>query len=180
MLRGQAETCSGSQASPQPGGSHGAHLTTPSAPSCLFPGSTYGCNLRLELPRLLPGPRSTGWQENSTFIYLFVGLLVFDISQTRFKGFPGGARGKEPACQCRRCKRPRFDPWVGKVPWRRARQLTPVFLPGESHGQRAWRATVHSIAKSQTRLKQLSTHAQIRIKGKGKPHRVRQQNVISG
>ena len=119
MLRGQAETCSGSQASPQPGGSHGAHLTTPSAPSCLFPGSTYGCNLRLELPRLLPGPRSTGWQENSTFIYLFVGLLVFDISQTRFKGFPGGARGKEPACQCRRCKRPRFDPWVGKISWRR-------------------------------------------------------------
>ena len=29
-----------------------------------------------------------------------------------------------------------FDPWVGKVPWRRAWQPTPVFLPGESHGQR--------------------------------------------
>jgi len=26
-------------------------------------------------------------------------------------------RGKEPACQCRRCKRCRFDPWVGEIPW---------------------------------------------------------------
>ena len=50
-------------------------------------------------------------------------------------GFPGGASGKEPACQCRRLKRQRFSPWGGKVPWRRAQQPTPVFLPGESHGQ---------------------------------------------
>ena len=34
-------------------------------------------------------------------------------------------------------KRRRFDPWVGKVPWRRKWQPTPVFLPGESHGQRS-------------------------------------------
>ena len=47
-------------------------------------------------------------------------------------GFPGGTSGKEPACQCRRHKRHRFDPWVGKIPWRRASQPTPVFLPGES------------------------------------------------
>ena len=52
-------------------------------------------------------------------------------------GFPGGARGKEFTCQCRRHKRRRFDPWVGKIPWRRAWQPTPVFLPGESHGQRS-------------------------------------------
>ena len=51
-------------------------------------------------------------------------------------GFPGGTSGKEPTCQCRRHKRHRFDPWVGKIPWRRAWQPTPVFLPGESHGQR--------------------------------------------
>ena len=48
----------------------------------------------------------------------------------------GGARGKEPACQCKRCKRHRFDPWVGKIPWRRAWQPTSVFLPGDSCGQR--------------------------------------------
>ena len=52
-------------------------------------------------------------------------------------GFPGSTSGKGPACQCRRSKRYEFDPWVGKVPWRRAWQPTPVFLPGESHGQRS-------------------------------------------
>ena len=31
----------------------------------------------------------------------------------------------------------RFDPWVGKIPWRRKWQPTPVFLPGKSHGQRS-------------------------------------------
>ena len=45
---------------------------------------------------------------------------------------PGGASGKEPACQCKRDKRWGFDPRVGKIPWRRAWQPTPVFLPGES------------------------------------------------
>ena len=50
---------------------------------------------------------------------------------------PGGASGKEPACQYRRWKRSRFDPWVGKIPWRRAWQPTPGFLPAESHGQRS-------------------------------------------
>ena len=39
--------------------------------------------------------------------------------------------------QCRRCKRSRFDPWVGKIPWRRAWQYTPVFFSGESHGRRS-------------------------------------------
>ena len=47
-------------------------------------------------------------------------------------GLPSGTSGKEPSCQCRRHKRDRFDPWVGKIPWRRAWQPTPVFLPGES------------------------------------------------
>ena len=49
--------------------------------------------------------------------------------------FPGGTSGKEPACQCRRCKRGWFSPWVRKIPWRRKWQPTPVFLPAESHGQ---------------------------------------------
>ena len=52
------------------------------------------------------------------------------------KGFPGGTSGKEPSCQYRRCKRCRFDPWVGKIPWRTKWQLIPVFLPGKSYGQR--------------------------------------------
>ena len=48
------------------------------------------------------------------------------------RGFPGGASGKELACQCRRHKRHGFDPWVGKIPLRKAWQPTPVLLPGES------------------------------------------------
>ena len=52
-------------------------------------------------------------------------------------GFPGGASGKEPTCQCRRLKRCRFHLWVGKIPWRRAWQPTPVFLSGESRRQRS-------------------------------------------
>ena len=52
-----------------------------------------------------------------------------------FIGLPGGASGKESDCQRRRCKSHGIDPWVGKIPWRRACQSTPVFLPGESHGQ---------------------------------------------
>ena len=38
---------------------------------------------------------------------------------------------------CLKFGRPGFDPWVGKIPWRRAWQPAPVFLPGESHGQRS-------------------------------------------
>ena len=53
------------------------------------------------------------------------------------KVFPAGASGKEPAWQCRRHRRCWFHPWVRKIPWRRAWQTTPVFLPGESCGQRS-------------------------------------------
>ena len=53
------------------------------------------------------------------------------------RGFPGGASGKESTSQCRRRKRCGFNPWVRKIPWRRAWQPTPVFLPGESHGQKS-------------------------------------------
>ena len=50
--------------------------------------------------------------------------------------FSGGS-GREYACHFRRCGRHRFGPWIGRIPWRRKWQPTPVFLPGESHGQ--WR-----------------------------------------
>ena len=49
---------------------------------------------------------------------------------------PGSASCKEPACQCRRHMRQGFDPSVRKIPWSRAQQSAPVFLPGESRGQR--------------------------------------------
>ena len=58
----------------------------------------------------------------------------------------GGASGKESACQCRKHNWWRFDLWVGKIPWWRDWQPTPVFLPEESHGQRSL-VTVHNAAK---------------------------------
>ena len=77
------------------------------------------------------------------------------------KGFPGGSAGKEFACHCRRCKRHRFDPWVGKIPCRRK--------PGEENvnpfqysclenptDRGAWWAIVRGVAKSQTGLRTYS------------------------
>ena len=49
-------------------------------------------------------------------------------------GFPGGTAEKESAYLGERC---RFDTWVRKNPWRKKQQPTPVFLPGEFHGQRS-------------------------------------------
>ena len=74
-----------------------------------------------------------------------------------FMGFQGGLSGKElpTNAEDRRC---RLDPWVGKIPWRRAWQLTLVFLPGASYGHRSLVGYVHWFAKSWTRLKWLSRH----------------------
>ena len=49
--------------------------------------------------------------------------------------FLGGSSGTESACQCRRCKRCRFNPWFRKILWRRKWKPAPVFLLGKSHGQ---------------------------------------------
>ena len=66
-----------------------------------------------------------------------------------------------------------FDPWVGKVPWRRERLHTPVFFPGEFHGQRSlvglqsmgsqrlgqdWERLTHTHARTHAR-----THAQVEL-----------------
>ena len=64
----------------------------------------------------------------------------------------------DPACQCKRCKRCRFDSWVGKIPWRRTWHSTPVFLPRKSHRQKNLVGYSHKVAKSQTQLKPLNTH----------------------
>ena len=63
--------------------------------------------------------------------------LLLKTVHAFLNGFPDGASGKEPACQYRRLKRHRFHPRVGKDPCRSAWQPTPVFLPGESHGQQS-------------------------------------------
>ena len=62
------------------------------------------------------------------------GTEVFFRVSNVTKGFPGGSVVKNLPGQCRRCG---FNPWIGKILWRRKWQPTPVFLPGESHGQRS-------------------------------------------
>ena len=52
-------------------------------------------------------------------------------------GLPRWLSDKESDCQCRRHKRWGFDPWVGKIPWRRKCQPASVFLPRKFHGQRS-------------------------------------------
>jgi len=59
------------------------------------------------------------------------GERAFYILMPSKLAFPGGAGGKEPTCQCRRCKRSGFNPWVRKIPSRRVWQPTSVFLSGE-------------------------------------------------
>ena len=52
-------------------------------------------------------------------------------------GFPGGTSGKEPTANAGDLREAGLIPGLGRFPWRRAQQPTPVYLPGESHGQRS-------------------------------------------
>ena len=70
-------------------------------------------------------------------------------------GLPRRHSGKESTYQWRRYKRHGFDPWVGKMPWRRKWQPTPVVLPGNPIDRGAWQAIVYGATKSQIGL---STH----------------------
>ena len=58
------------------------------------------------------------------------------LSVQNNSGLPRWLIGNESTCQCRRHKRRRFDPWVGKILWKREWQPSPVFLRGKPHGQR--------------------------------------------
>ena len=114
------------------------------------------------LPCPLPPPEgigvdSPGSQETG---HLFPALRLTGYGPwgPSLRGFADGASGKEPTCQCRRCKRCGFDPWVGKIPWRRTWQPTPVFLPGESHGQRSLVGYSPWGLKETDTAEQLSTH----------------------
>ena len=57
-------------------------------------------------------------------------VFHFCLQPFQLLGFPGGASGKEPRCRRRRCQKPGFNPWAGKIPW--GRDSTSVFLPEEA------------------------------------------------
>ena len=114
---------------------------------CIFNFSYYilAASLVVHIVKNLPAMQET-WV--SVGFYLYIVTLYYNsafshsspniFEQLYDHGLPRWHCCKGPACQCRRCKRCRFNPWVGKIPWREAWQPTPVFLPGEFlwHGQR--------------------------------------------
>ena len=69
--------------------------------------------------------------------------------------FPGDASGKETACQCKKCRRYSFHPWIRKILWRRKWQPISVFLLENPMDKGAWQAIVHGVAKSWTQLSTL-------------------------
>ena len=62
--------------------------------------------------------------------------ISFLIKVSLVLWLPRGPSGKEPTCPHMRYKTLGFDPWLGKIPWRRKWQPVPGFLPGKSHGQK--------------------------------------------
>ena len=90
-----------------------------------------------------------------TYYFLYLSGSVSEHS----RGFSGGTSGKEPADQCRRHKRRWFDPWIGKIHWRRSWQPTPVYLPRASSWTEEPGGLQSRVAQGQTLLKQLSMHA---------------------
>ena len=70
-------------------------------------------------------------------------------------GLPGGASGKESSCQCRRRKRCRFDPLVGKIPGGKHDNPPQYSCLRNPTDRVAWWATVHGVAKSWDMTEQL-------------------------
>ena len=73
-------------------------------------------------------------------------------------GFPGGADGKESACNV---SDPGPDTWVRTIPWRREWHPTPLFLPGESHGQRSLEGCSPWGHKELDTTEQLTKHHEV-------------------
>ena len=85
--------------------------------------------------------------------------FLFCIWVQLIKGFPGGASGKKPGCQCKRHKRRGSLPGSVRSPEEENGNPLQYSCLANPMGRGAWWAMVHRVAKSQTQLKQLSTHA---------------------
>ena len=93
--------------------------------------------------------------ETSTYIMIKIRTLIL-IWHCPLSWTSQVAQWSRMHLPCRKPKRRRFNPWVGKIHWRRTWQSTSIFLPGESHGQRSL-AGYSPWGHMGTRLKWLST-----------------------
>ena len=86
----------------------------------------------------MPRDRGAWW----TAVHRVAELDMVDRLST--STYSGGSDSKESACQCKRCG---FNPWSGKIPWRRKQQpILVLFLPGGFHGQRSLAGYSHGVA----------------------------------
>ena len=89
---------------------------------------------------MAPAELKKGREEGESIMYDMIKNLGLS------KSFPGGSG------VCLQCGTPGFEPWVGKIPWRRKWQSTPVLLPGKSHGQGSLGRLQSMGSQSWTRL----------------------------
>ena len=120
---------------------------------------TKSCNNQLfralEINQWLQHSKEIVNKKNSWIFVWAVKFVLFQHILWTSQVFPSG---KESPCQCQRFKRLRFEPWIKKVPWRRAQQPLQYSCLEKPMDRGAWWATIHRVTKSQTQLKQLSTH----------------------
>ena len=83
-------------------------------------------------PEFSPIPHVSGSTSREILFCPSYEISPIKRSKSR-EAFPGGSEGRLRL----RCGMPRFNPWVGSIPWKREWQPTPVILPGEFHGQRS-------------------------------------------
>ena len=146
-------------------GTPGAGATRPPKPASLSTAQRTATAPPINPTYTADDPNSVPSKYNSCYTH-FTDWQVL----RRQRGFPSGSSGKEPACQCRRRKRHRFDPWVGTIPLEEG-MATHSSIPAWRipMDRRACRATVHGVTQSRTRLKRLSTLA--RRSQQGNPHK---------
>ena len=117
-----------------PGGSDGKEFPCNAGDLGLIPGSGRSSEERngFLLQYFLENAMDRGaWQATAH------GVSGYNWSTNTFVlGFPGGASSKETTNQCRQHNRCMLDPWVRKIPWRRADNSLQCLLPGKFHGQR--------------------------------------------
>ena len=90
---------------------------------------------------------------------------IFQIYHTAMlsMGLLRWCSGKESACQCRKLKSSRFDPWVRKIPWSMKWQPTAVFMPEKLNGQRNLADLSPWVYKELDVIERLSTHNMLTI-----------------